>query len=696
MGDPNTSNSFLSAPTIKQRVPAFAGRIDHVLGASDSLSAHYALSWGKRDNPFDPLAPYTQLPGYGTTVITNGQNGGVSWNRVFNPRILNEFRAGFNGEHGIFTQTDKTDQNTRLGFPTVLTAPIDLGFPNVSVAGFDGIGQPTNTPQDHPTYTLHLMNNFAGNPTFNGGRHQFRMGGEFRRYFYQLLFDTSARGIWNFNGTAATPSLVQLLRGTPSNAQRVDKGVTMDLYQNSYGAYLQDDFRVTSRLTMNLGVRYEYNVPVTEGKNELSVADLSPASAACTPKPGCQFIVAGTRGIPEATYLPDRNNFAPRIGFAWRPLDSDNFVVRSGYGIYYDQTLLNAHLGARLNPPFRITQLIVNPGNATIHTIFDESPAQTPPGGSFMSLNYRDPYQAQWNVGTQFTPVGNLLLDVAYVGSRGEKLARFRRINQPAPAEPTPYPQFQPTLQTVDNSAESSYNALQVKVEKRSATGLNLLTSYTWSECTDNGAFFGSGASGGTVPQDPRNLDGERGRCQYNTDHRFVTSLVYQLPFGSGRQRLASGILTLQSGHPFTVTRGVPQSATVPTGGSDRPDLVGDPFLPGPVAANQSCVAPSEVRTTLNWFNPCAYMAAPGRFGTAPRSNLVGPRLDNLDIALLRDLPMGGGAGRLRLEVQVFNVLNIAHYNLPVGNFDSRNFSRILQANAGPPRQTQLGLKYTF
>lgn len=709
VGDPNTSNRFLSAPTIKQRVPAFVGRIDHVLGANDNLSAHYALSWGKRDNPFDPLSPYTQLPGYGTTVITNGQNGGVSWNRIFNTRVLNEFRAGFNGEHGIFTQTDKTDHNTRLGFPTVLTDPIDLGFPNVAVAGFDGIGQPTNTPQDHPTYTLHLMNNLAWNPTFNGGKHQFKVGGEFRRYFYHLLFDTSARGIWNFNGTATTPSLVQLLRGTPSTAQRVDTGVTMDLYQNSYGLYLQDDFRITSRLTMNLGVRYEYNVPVTEGKNELSVPDLSLASATCTPKPGCQFIPAGTGGIPQATYLPDRNNLAPRVGFAWRPLDSDNFVIRSGYGIYYDQTLLNAHLGARLNPPFRITQLIVNPGTATINTIFDESPSQTPPGGSFMSMNYRDPYQAQWNIGTQFTPMSDLLLDVAYVGSRGVKLARFRRINQPAPGEAIPLPQFQPTLQTIDNSAESSYEALQLKVEKRSANGLNLLTSYTWSECIDNGAFFGSGASGGTVPQDPRNLDAERGRCQYNTDHRFVTNLVYRLPFGSGRQMLTSGILsavlgnwdvsgilTLQSGHPFSVTRGVPQSGTVPSGGSDRPDLVGDPFAAGPIAANPTCVAPNEIRTTLNWFNPCAYMAAPGRFGSAPRSNLTGPRFDNLDVSFLREIPMRGDARRLRLEVQIFNVFNIAHYNLPVGNFDSGNFSRILRANAGPPRQVQLGVKYIF
>jgi hypothetical protein len=709
VGNPSTSNAYVSAPIIEQSLPLFSVKVDQALAAHDNLSGHYALSFGNRFNPFDPLAPYTQLPGYGTTVITHGQNGGGSWNHIFGDNVLNEFRGGFNGEHGIFTQTDKTNHNALLGFPEVLTARIDLGFPNVSVAGFDGIGQPTNTPQDHPTYTLHLMDNFVWSPKFNSGKHQFKLGGEFRRYFYSLLFDTSARGVWNFNGTSTTPSLVQLLQGTPSNAQTVNSEVNMNLYATSFGAYLQDDFRATSRVTINLGVRYEYNVPVTEGHNQLSVADLSPASATCTPKPGCEFIVAGTRGIPDATYLPDRNNIAPRVGFAWRPTASDNFVVRSGFGIYYDELLLNAQLNARLNPPFRITQTIVNPGTATIQSIFDQPASQTPPGGTFMSLNYFDPYQEQWNVGTEFAPVKTLLLDVSYVGSRGVGLARFRRINQPEPGQPIPYPQFFPTLQTIDNSASSTYRALQFKAEKRSGSGLNLLTSYTWSRCLDNGSFFGSGSSGGTTAQDPNNFAAEEGQCQYNANHRFVTNAVYRLPFGADRKMLntgalskvlgdwdVSGILTLQSGHPFTVSRGIPQSGTVPVGGSDRPDLVGDPFVAGPVAANPSCAAPSEVQTPLNWFNPCAFMAAPGRFGTGPRGNMIGPRLDNLDLSLLREIPFSGETRRLRVELQVFNVLNAAHYNLPVANFDSKNFSKILQANAMPPRQVQIGVKYIF
>src|SRR5207244_3178758 len=118
---------------------------------------------------------------------------------------------------------------------------------------------------------------------------------------------------------------------------------------------------------------------------------------------------------------------------AWRPLGTDRFVVRSGFGIFYDILLLNAQLSARLNPPFRITQTIINPGNATIQTIFNQPPSQTPPGGTYMSLNFRDPYQEEWNLGFEITPVNNLLLDASYVGSHGVKLARNHRVNQPEP-----------------------------------------------------------------------------------------------------------------------------------------------------------------------------------------------------------------------------------------------------------------------
>ena len=347
------STTYVSAPTGSQTEPYGVAKVDHHFSERDTLSGHYVLSFGNAVNPFDPLAPFTNLPGYGTTVLTHGQNGGASWTHIFNPRVVNEFRLGANKELGYFYQTDAKNYSAQLGFPTVLTAPDDLGYPNVSVAGYDGIGQPTNVPQNHPTYTAHLADNLAWNPGFDGGRHQFKFGFEARYYIYFIQFDVLARGLWSFNGgpagnpiNPAQSSLIQLLQGTPDNAQTTSAGADVEMVAPSYDGYIQDDYRVSSHLTLNLGMRYSVNVAPVEVSNKISSPDLSPASANCTPIPNCEFIPAGTRGLPRATYDTDYKNFAPRVGLAWRPANSDRLVMRSAYGIFTDLVILNANLDA--------------------------------------------------------------------------------------------------------------------------------------------------------------------------------------------------------------------------------------------------------------------------------------------------------------------------------------------------------------
>lgn len=469
-----TSNTFVSAPTSSQTEPYGVAKMDQHLSDKDTLNGHYVLSFGTAGNAFDPLSPYTALPGYGTTVLTHGQNGGVDWTHIFTPKMLNDARVGFNRELGDFEQTNKTDFNKQLGFPDVLTNPIDLGYPNISVAGYSGIGQPTNTPQVHPTYTLHLTDNFAWNPSFDGGKHQLKFGFEYRYYWYSLLFDTSARGIWAFQGGPAgnplNPTrnpLIQLLLGTPDNATGVNSGVDMNIRAPSYDAYVQDDYRISSKLTLNLGLRWEFNVPPYEVNNEFSAPNVSPANAGCSPKPDCLFIVAGTNGLSRATYYPDYKNFDPRAGLAFRPLNSDRLVIRTAYGIYTDIVLLNANLELRLNPPFRHTNLVQNPtGTATIQNILNQPASLTPPTGNFFDQHYRDAYMQQWNFDIEYSVLRDLLLDVGYVGTRGVHLPGNQNINQPNLGQPTPYPQFGPTLNEIDNSRDSSYNALQAKIEK--------------------------------------------------------------------------------------------------------------------------------------------------------------------------------------------------------------------------------------
>lgn len=722
--DLQTSNLFVASPIIHNREQEFVVKVDHHFNEKNTLSGHFALSYGDRLSPYDLLAPFTNLPGFGTTVLTQGQNGGGTWTRVFNTRLVNELRLGYNKERGFFSQTDKTDHNAQLGFPDVLTKPIDLGYPNVSIAGFDGIGQPTNTPQDHPTTTLHLADNLAWNPAAMGGKHQLKFGFEMRPYWYNLLFDIIARGLWTFNGgptgNPLNPTqnpLIQLLQGTPDFALGVSGDSNMVITTTSYGAYVQDDYHVSPHLTVNLGLRYEYNSPPVEIHNKFSDPNLSPSSITCSPKPNCQFIVAGTPQLSRGTYPPDRTDFAPRLGFAWRPLGNDKFVLRSGYGIFYDLVILNANLESELNPPFFSVVLYGNnaSNSLTIQNILNQPPGVGSASPSFMSPNFKDAYMQQWNLDTQYELKNGLLLDVAYVGSKGTRLVLARDINQSTLGGSPPYPEFGPiTMNT--SEGDSSYNALQVRIQKQASHNLAFLSSYTFSKSLDDtSGLFGTRAEPG-YPQNSFDLPADRGLSNFNVKHRFVLSYIYELPFGSHQRWLTepgvankvlgnwdiSGILTLQSGQPFSVNRGIDQSGTgtIALGNVDRPDLVGNPNVGGSVAANPGCVAPTQVHTVADWFNPCAFEAAPGHFGDAGRNILIGPQFKDLDFSLLKNVQLGKNEARmLQLRFEFFNILNHPNFDLPNSTFDASAFGALQSVNAfggRPPRQIQLGVKLLF
>ena len=571
-------------------------------------------------------------------------------------------------------------------------------------------------PQVHPTYTLHASDSFAWNPAFDGGRHQFKFGFDYRYYWYSILFDTTARGIWTFNGGPANnplnpnrSALVQLLLGTPDVGQGVNTGVDMDIRAPSYNAYVQDDYRVSPKLTLNLGLRWELNVPPYEVNNHFSVPDFSSNSVTCTPRPACMFIPVGTQGVPRGAYNAYYKNFDPRIGFAWRPFKSDRLVVRSAYGIFTDIIIVNSNLNLRFNPPFRTTLTIQNPTNsATIQNILNQPPATTLPTGTFFDSNFRDAYVQQWNFDVQYALRSDLLLDTAYVGTRGVHLSGNRNLNQPAPGQPAPYPQFGPTMNLIDDNHDSDYNSLQVKLEKRSSKGGAFLTAYTWSRCIDD---VSGGIGGGATPQYAQDLKNERGLCSFNANQRLVFSYVYELPIGVGSGFLnhgiagqilghwqVSGIFSTQTGQPFTVNRGVPQSGTLPTGTSDRPNVVGDPLVAGAIAGNAACVAPAAVGVPSAWINKCAFAAAPGQFGNTGRNALLSPGYTNQDFSLLKDVRFRESQ-RIEFRAEAFNLLNHPNFDPPNHNFDSAAFGQIQSANAyggRPPRQIQLGLKYIF
>jgi Carboxypeptidase regulatory-like domain/TonB dependent receptor/TonB-dependent Receptor Plug Domain len=744
--DLTVSNTFLSAPVIRNSENYYTGKIDQHFSATDTVSAHYSLVDENVFSPFDPVNAFSSLPGYGSYTLNHGQNAGLEWTRVFHSRLLNELRLGFIRMRAtVLQQNHGDDIGAQLGFPDVLTNPVDLGTPNINVLNFDGIGEPVNYPQERHDTTLQLADNVA----WTLGRNQFKIGVDVRHLRIDNYLDFLARGDWFFLGQTlagifaatgdptpcagappddpTTCSLAQLLAGVPDYALGVSGTTNNSLRSHGVSTYAQDDIHVVPRFLLNVGLRYEYNSPPVEAQNHFSVPDLVPCTALpCNPT----FSVVGTNGIPRATYSPTYTNFAPRIGIAWRPLKSERWVVRSAYGIFYDSSIANINIFPRINPPFYDLALypqtfncLAGPGiPCTVQDILNQT-AQTAGvvQGNMISPKFRDGYMQQWNADLQDEVLPNWMVDVAYVGSKGTHLSDVLDLNQPDPVTGLPpYPQFSSILY-VESNANSSYNSLQLRSEKRTSHGLALLLSYTYSKSFDDISSVFGGSVGSGLPQNSQDLPADRGPSDFNAVNRFSGSFVYDLPvhrlWTNGPARLldnwqASGIVTAQTGSPFTVViAGAPASSAAAFGNPARPDLVGNPFQTGSVAANPNCQAPTQLRTPQTWFNPCAFAPPAGAFGTEGRNILTGPGYTNIDFSLAKSMALGSENHRLQFRGDFFNLFNHPNFDIPGHVFEcppqpevcspygGPSFGKILAANSygnKPPRQIQLSLRYGF
>ncbi|MGO9083947.1 MAG: TonB-dependent receptor domain-containing protein [Candidatus Sulfotelmatobacter sp.] len=756
VGDPDSSNAYLSAPVIRQSENYYSAKLDHHFSSVDSLSAHYSLVDNNIFSPFDPVNAFSSLPGYGSYTLGHGQNAGLEWTRVFHSRLLNELRLGFiRNRFTVLQQNHGTDYNTALGFPEGLTNAVDLGYPDISVTGFDGIGEPVNYPQDRHDTTLQVVDNVA----WTVGRNQFKIGADVHHLRLDNYIDFLARGEWLYlgyvgqgaaqafcHGSTTSPgcdpttySLSELLAAIPDaatlggvpNPGSTTKGNTFNSLR-SYGvsAYVQDDIHVVPRFLLNVGLRYEYTNPPVEALNRFSVPDLVPCPTPCTTPPPATFIQAGTNGVPRATYSPTYTDFGPRIGIAWRPLKTERWVVRSAYGIFYDSSIAQINVFPRINPPYYNLGLYQQNANApplwTPQTILLQTGSV--PQNDMISPNFRDGYMQQWNLDLQYEVLPDWMVDAAYVGSKGTHLADVIDRNEQDPITGAfLYPQFASIL-FVGADANSSYNSLQLRSEKRTRSGLSLLLSYTYSKSFDDISSVFGGSVGSGLPQNSNDLSADRGPSDFNAVNRFSGSFVYDLPLHklwahgpgwSGRllnNWQASGIVTAQTGSPFTVVlAGGTSSADAAFGNPARPDLIANPFLPGPVAANPSCAAPSQVKVPQSWINPCAFVNPPGGaaqgtflYGSEGRNALTGPGFTNIDFGLAKSMALGSENHHLMLRGDFFNLLNHPNFDIPGHVFDCQpcsipyggaSFGKVLSANSygdKPPRQIQLSMRYVF
>ncbi|HKX28680.1 MAG TPA: TonB-dependent receptor [Blastocatellia bacterium] len=689
--------NYVSSPTQRDDNHHFDLRLNHALTGRTSLTARYSFADRDLSEPFTG-ASYAQVPGYGDRVARRGQNAMLSATRILSPALINESRFAFNRvATAINHETQGSTINRRLGLPDVVNNQRDLGMTFVSVIGFSPLGDEFNNPQDGVTNTYQLLDT----ATYTRGTHLLKFGFEFRANQQNAFRDVQARGALNFTGAFTRNPLADLLLGliTFSSSARIDN--YQHLRTRSYNAFANDSWRVTPRLTLNAGLRYEYNTPAVDADDRVALFDPATNSLG----------LVGQGGLPRSGYNPDRNNLAPRVGLAWTLDRAANTVLRASYGIFYDQSALAPGEALYFNPPFY--ELNFNfPTAQSILTLQNPFPntfsALLPRSVLAIQRDLQTAYFQHWNLGVQRQLGRSRLVEIAYVGSKGAKLPAGRDINQPRPSTQMPNlrprPQFS-DITLLESRANSNYHSLQLTYQQRLSGGLSVLGSYTYSKSIDDASGFFSSAGDPNFPQDSNNPGAERGRSNFDLRHRVSASYSYDLPFGKDRRWLSKGgvlaavlgnwesfgIVTLQSGRPFTVAlqSTLDNSNTgfsnLGFNSNDRPNLVGNPKLSNP--------------TPDRWFKTEAFtVPAFGSFGNAGRNILNGPGYANVNFSLLKNIPLTERT-KLQFRAETFNLFNRPNFDLPdnflvPANLGPSNLGRIRSAQS--PRHIQFGLKLLF
>ncbi len=686
--------NFVSSPTQRDDNDSFDVRVDHHLTRKADLAFRY--SFGDRDL-FEPFTgpSFSAVPGFGDFVKRRSQNGMVALTWVFTPNLVNETRGAFSRVAASINQ-EASVLNSEVGLPTISPRARDLGLSFITITGYSPLGDEGNNPQNSVTNVYQLLNNSS----YVHGNHLFKFGADLRFTEQNAFRDVESRGRLQFSPffQLTGNALADMLFGFPllTSVARVDN--PQQIRTESYNFFINDSWRVTPQLTLTGGLRYEYNSPPVDAADRATIFDLETRN----------IVPVGTSGVPRSGFDADKNNFAPRVGFAWSM--NEKTVLRGGYGVYYDQSPLAPAESLYFNSPFFDNNIFFSLPGLPL-TLSDPFPAffpfPLPDSALSIQRDLRTGYMQHWNLNIEREVGRNSVLEIAYVGSKGTKLLTARDINQPQPQilppglpfVPRPDPRFD-DIDLLESRGNSNYHALQARFQQRLWNGLSSLVSYTWSKSIDDASNFFSSAGDPNFPQNSYNVAAERGRSNFDVRHRLSLSYSYALPFGKGRPHFANdgwvstvltgwetyGIVTLQTGRPFTVAllSELDNSGTgrsiLGFGANDRPNVVGNPEISNP--------------TPDRWFNTAAFaFPPPGTFGNAGRNILDGPGFQNVNASLMKNTSLTEGVN-LQFRAEVFNLFNHPNFNLPDNFLGSPTFGRI--SSARDPRHIQFGLKLLF
>jgi hypothetical protein len=580
--------------------------------------------------------------------------------------------------------------------PGVANDPAVTGITVFSPAGYQFLGD----PEFIPTYTRTQELQLSDTLSLVRGRHSLKTGVQFRLSDFDLFQIPQPRGKFSFSGEftqdadhneGTGDALADALLGY---ASQIDiSNITQTRNRTPvFGLFVQDDFKLNSSLTLNLGLRWDYTGPTVEADDRQSNFDYETG----------QVLVANRDGNSRGLIEVDKLNFAPRVGFAWTPWKDGKTAFRGGYGIFYAPQEVRTGFQLGYSIPFFFALSQFSDFGVTPAAFVDEGfPPLDPAAASFPIIfsadrRFRSPYYQQWNLTVQRDLGWNTLIEIAYVGSKGRRLQVLRDFNQPQPGpgdpqERRPYPQFG-NFGSITNRGRSNYNSFQVKLNKRWSNGLWLLSAFTYGKAFNDQPEI---CCNSPWPADSLNVQADYGPADYDQRYRSVTSVAWNLPFGKGRRFLDSegvldklfggwqlgGIVTIAGGFPFSPATGLDTSNTG-SFGQLRPDLVGNPD-PG-------------TRTPEHWFNAEAY-ATPAEFtfGNAGRNSLVGPGTRTADLYLRKDFKLRGRA-RLEIRIEAFNAFNHPNFGLPDNYVDDLESAGTITYTAISQRQIQFGARLAF